>query len=221
MKRVLKLFVLAVLLLVGNRVLAQKNHEYVDLGLPSGTLWATCNVGANKPEDFGNYYAWGETQTKTTYYEENYKFWKSYSLTRYCSTSIQGYNDYSDKLTTLQSSDDPATVNWGNAWRTPSEAQWEELLQNTTNKWTTRNGVNGRLFTSKKNGQTLFLPAAGTRYESELCRTGISGYYWSRTLNPYDSWYAKDFSFGSDGCGICEYANMRRFRGFSIRPVRK
>ena len=195
-------------------------HEWVDLGLPSGTLWATCNIGASKPEGYGNYYAWGETSTKSTYNWGTYKYANGDydKLTKYCNNSDYDNNGFTDKLTTLQSGDDPATANWGSGWQTPSKAQWDELLSNTTNQWTTKNGVKGRQFTSKKNGQTLFLPAAGSRWGSELNYAGSYGYYWSRSLytdNPSYAWYLYFHS------GSCRMGSGRsRSSGFSVRPVR-
>ena len=197
-------------------------HEYVDLGLPSGTLWATCNIGASKPEGNGNYYAWGETKPQAS----NAYSWNSYKyadggydkLNKYCNNSKYGDNGFTDNLTTLQAGDDPAAANWGSDWRTPSKSQWDELLANTTNQWTTRNGVSGRLFTSKKNGKTLFLPAAGGRWDGELDGTGSYGRYWSRSLDtvyPYGAWY---LYFDSGNC--CMYSG-RRGNGFSVRPVRE
>ena len=195
-------------------------HDYVDLGLPSGTLWATCNIGASKPEGYGNYYAWGETSTKSTYNWSTYKYANGAydKLTKYCNKSDYGNNGFTDNLTALQSGDDPAASNWGSGWRTPSKAQWDELLSNTTNQWTTKNGVKGRQFTSKKNGQTLFLPAAGYRWDSELLSAGSSGDYWSRSLDtdyPSSAWY---LNFGSDDCRM-NISN--RDLGFSVRPVRQ
>ena len=197
-------------------------HEYVDLGLPSGTLWATCNVGAAKPEGYGNYYAWGETkpQAGNAYSWSSYKYANgSYDrLTKYCNKSEYGNNGFTDNLTTLQSGDDPAAANWGSGWRTPSKSQWDELLANTTRQWTTRNGVSGRLFTSKKNGQTLFLPAAGNRWFGELYGTGSRGYCWSRSLDTGSPFYAWGICFDSDRCSVSEGS---RGNGFSVRPVRE
>ena len=195
-------------------------HEYVDLGLPSGTLWATCNVGAAKPEGYGNYYAWGETkpQAGNAYSWNSYKYANGGGLTKYCNYSEFGNKGFTDNLTTLQSGDDPAAANWGSGWRTPSKSQWDELIANTTNQWTTRNGVSGRLFTSKKNGQTLFLPAAVGRWRGELDGTGSYGYYWSRsrgTDDPDSAWY---LGFNSDGCYV---SRTYRCKGFSVRPVRE
>ena len=200
-------------------------HDYVDLGLPSGTLWATCNVGASRPEDYGNYYAWGETKTKSTYDIHTYKYANGdyYKLTKYCSDSNYGDDGFTDKLTTLQAGDDAATANWGDGWRMPTNKQWDELLKHTTNKWTTKNGVAGRLF-SAKNGQTLFLPAAGFYSDMfGLMSDGESGDYWSRSLNteyPYNAWGLFFYST------ICSVDNHNRYfgncrdSGSSVRPVR-
>lgn len=202
-------------------------HEYVDLGLPSGTLWATCNVGASKPEDYGNYYAWGETGTKSAYKWDTYKYGNGYGrLTKYCNVSSYGNNDFTDNFTALQTGDDPA-ASWGSGWRTPTKTQWDELLVNTTNMWTTKNGMKGRLFTSKKNGEILFLPAAGGRWDSELHNVGSYGYYWSRSLvvtdlemlldtpGPDHAW---EIFFNSDRCRMFE---SERYYGSSVRPIRQ
>ena len=194
------------------------SHKYVDLGLPSGTLWATCNVGATTSEDYGDYFAWGETQQKTTYNWSTYKYANGYSdqLTKYCSQSIYGYNGFTDNLTVLLPVDDAATANWGNGWCMPTADQWRELRDNTSIAWTTQNGVNGRLFTAS-NGNSLFLPAAGCRWDDELDVVGSDGYYWSSTLYtdyPGNAW---NFSFYSDNYDMND--SGRRL-GRSVRPVR-
>lgn len=213
---------------LGNVAQAQKaassagGHKYVDLGLPSGTLWATCNIGASKPEDYGNYYAWGETSTKSIYNLDTYKYVNDGScvkLTKYCNSSSHGNNGFTDNLAELQTGDDPATANWGNGWHTPTKAQWDELLSNTTNQWTTKNGVEGRLFTSKKNGQTLFLPAAGGYWGLDLKRAGFNGYYWSRSLYAEIPYFAWKLNIDSDDCGV--YGCGDRYSGYSVRPVRQ
>ena len=165
--------------------LGDGSHEYVDLGLPSGLLWATCNMGADTPEDYGDYFAWGETQLKEYYKWNIYQYCNvTYDqLTKYCSNSSYGYNGFTDNLTTLLPEDDAAAANWGNGWRIPTYAEWQELLDNTTRTWTTQNGVNGQLFTAS-NGNSLFLPAAGYRYDSSLYFAGGYGYYWSSSLYP-------------------------------------
>ena len=199
----------------------ENGHEYVDLGLPSGTLWATCNVGASKPEDYGNYYAWGETSTKSTYEWNTYKYANGAydKLTKYCSKPEAGNNGFTDNLTTLRASDDVATVNWGSSWHIPSYQQWVELKDNTTHKWTTRNGKQGYLFSSKKNGETLFLPAAGHLKDSELSNAGSNGYYWSRSLCTFYPDRAWRLYFNSDNYYTLLYYG--RYYGFSVRPVRE
>ena len=195
-------------------------HEYVDLGLPSGTLWATCNIGATKPEEYGDYFAWGETSTKNTYNWSTYKYCNSGydDFTKYCNKSDYGNNGFTDDLTELQRGDDPATANWGSDWCMPTIKQWIELLKNTTNEWTMQNGVKGRLFTSKKNGKSLFLPAAGYRWDDELYFVGSVGFCWSSSLYtdyPYIAWY---FYFSSDFYYM--YYGYYRYYGQSVRAVR-
>jgi uncharacterized protein (TIGR02145 family) len=170
-------------------------HIWVDLGLPSGMLWATCNVGSTTPEGYGNYYAWGETTTKETYNSSTYT--------------------YSGNPTTLPSSADAATANWGTGWRMPTKEEFEELNSNCTVTWTTQNGVNGRLFTGL-NGNSIFLPAAGRRGESGLGFAGSLGNYWSSSLYTDGPRYPWNLFFDSDYCRM-EYSN--HYIGFSVRPV--
>lgn len=199
--------------------LVQGEHEYVDLGLPSGTLWATCNLGANSPEEYGGYFAWGETKTKETY---------GYSTYKWCNgtyDTLTKYNNYNsnygtlDRKTELDPEDDAATANWGSDWRMPSLDQIEELCNsdNTTTEWTTLNGVNGRLITSKANGKSLFLPAAGVRGSSSLALADSHGFYWSRSLSE-DPTGAFILHFKSDNIYSDYYW---RENGQSVRPVRK
>lgn len=192
--------------------------EWVDLGLPSGLLWAKCNLGANAPEEYGDYYAWGETVTKSTYNWSTYRYClgDNNNLTKYCNSGSYGHNGYTDTLTVLQAMDDAATAALGNGVRMPTKADWEELIANTTRDWTTQNGVYGRKFTAS-NGNTLFLPAAGYRCDSEHRDAGYDGYYWSSSLyesSPGHAWY---FFFNS-GCQYLLYDP--RFDGRSVRPVR-
>ena len=141
-------------------------HDYVDLGLPSGTLWATCNVGASCPEDYGDYFAWGETEGykygKKRFSWSNYKWCQGTetTMTKYCTHSDYGTVD---NITELQSSDDAATVNWGSGWQMPNFEQLMELFHsnNTTAEYTTVNGVKCYKVTSKANGKSIFLSAAG------------------------------------------------------------
>ena len=186
-------------------------HDYVDLGLPSGTLWATCNVGASSPEDYGDYFAWGETSTKTTFY--NY----SYFDTNDDGSTFNKYN--SGGLTELELEDDAAYVNWGPTWCTPSKEQFVELINSsyTTTEWiTTESGVSGWKITSKTNGNFIFLPAAGY-HNSSLNGLGSNGAYWSRALDESDSKFAWCMDFSSSWVTESRYW---RFYGQSVRPVR-
>ena len=197
---------------------ALHEDDYVDLGLPSGLLWATFNVGADSPEDYGDYFAWGETTPKDTYDWSTYQYCmgSSSTQTKYCNDVGYGYNGFTDDLTTLLPEDDAATANWGPDWRMPTKAEWQELLDNTTVTWTTQNGVSGRLFTAA-NGNSLFLPAAGFRLYSNLFNAGSLGYYWSSSLYTDDPNGAWGLNFGSGNYGMSYYS---RFDGQSVRPVR-
>ena len=173
-------------------------HTYVDLGLPSGLLWATCNIGATSPEEYGDYFAWGETSPKEEYTEEN-------SLTYGKQMSdISGNAQY-----------DAATANWGGDWRMPTRAEQQELLNNCTWTWTTQNGVNG-YNVEGPNGNSIFLPAAGDRYGSSLYSAGSNGYYWSSAPYEYHDLFACYLYFCSDGHGMYDSS---RYNGQSVRPV--
>lgn len=188
-------------------------HGYVDLGLPSGTLWATCNVGAEKPEDYGDYFAWGEVVSKYLYDWSTYKYSKGheYQLIKYCNNADCGYEGFTDNLITLMPEDDAATVQWGNGWCTPTKEQWQELYQNTTNTWMTY----GRLFVAS-NGNSLYLPAAGFHWDGEY-DGGSFGDYWSSSLDTHRPWNALSPFFSSNECAM---GNGSRDRGQSVRPVR-
>ena len=194
------------------------SYEYVDLGLPSGTLWATCNVGAENPEDYGDYFAWGETTTKSTYNWSTYKYCNgsNTTLTKYCTSSSYGTVD---NKTELDLEDDAAYMNWGGDWRMPSYDQLNELINSsyTTTEGTTQNGVNGYKITSKSNGKSIFLPAAGFRYEASLYDAGSYGNYWSRTLYTSNPSYGRFLFF--DSSDVDTY-DSGRCNGFSVRPVR-
>ncbi len=183
-------------------------YAYVDLGLPSGLKWATCNVGANNPEDYGNYYAWGETTTKAEYTSGN-------SLTYGLSISelqSQGIIDGDHNLTP---SHDAATANWGGTWRLPTKAEMEELKNNCTWEWTVQGGKNGYKVTGP-NGNNIFLPAAGDRYGSSLGYAGEYGYCWSSTPYEGNSNYACSLFFYSSNQFVNWYY---RYLGQSVRPV--
>ena len=193
-------------------------HDFVDLGLPSGTLWATCNVGANVPEECGCYFAWGETEPKDSYSWSNYKYCYQIStaLTKYCSNANQGLNHFTDNLTTLELEDDAATVNWGDDWRMLTEIEFQELKDNTTRLWTMQNGMTGFLLTAA-NGNTLFLPAVGY-FHSQQTGLYARGEYWTCNLLETSSIYAQNCYIEGNG----NFAPFRRERyfGLSVRPVR-
>ena len=202
------------------------NHEYVDLGLPSGTLWATMNVGANSPEEYGNYFAWGETAPKQVLYNwETYKWCRGseFTLTKYVTRSSFGTVDNKSELEQM---DDAATVNWGLSWCMPTEAQILELKNKCHTQWTTINGVKGNLLTGP-NGNKIFLPASGGYYgASGLINTGLMGYYWSRTIpSEYDYMYNSEACILYAGAGWSNEGSLStgknlRCSGLSVRAVR-
>ena len=195
-----------------------EEHEWVDLGLPSGTLWATCNIGADSPEEYGDYFAWGETEPKEYYSWNTYKWCNGSNdtMTKYCTDSSYGDSGFTDGNTELDLDDDAAYVNWGSSWRMPSLEQQQELVDNCTWTWANYNGQNGYMLAGP-NGNTLFLPASGRRWGGAL-DTGRNGFYWSRTLRADNSRYAYIFNFisGNVYCGKSNY----RYDGFAVRAVR-
>lgn len=204
---------------------APKEVVAVDLGLPSKTLWANMNVGASKPEDYGEYFAWGETSPKSVYRWMTYKWSNgSYSsITKYCPKGDYGTMDTRKQLTT---EDDAAYVNWGKEWRTPSQSQYNELRTKCDWVWTRQNGVNGCLVIGP-NDNSIFLPASGycgiyLQDNQEIYKNkwwiGESGHYWSRTLYTDDARMAISIYFLDEGMGESHYYN--RPEGLSIRPVR-
>lgn len=193
-------------------------HVYVDLDLPSGLLWATMNVGASSPEDYGDYFAWGETTAKSKY------SWNTY---KWCNGSVKTLIKYNtdskcgtvDKKTVLDLSDDAARANWGGCWRMATTKEWKELknTDNCTWTWTSKGGHNGYKVTSKRNGNSLFLPAAGCYWNSELCDADDLGYYWSSSLNvgyPLNAW--RELFYSDE---MTDWFGSNRDLGFSVRPV--
>ena len=188
-------------------------HYFVDLGLPSGLLWAETNIGAENAADDGNYYAWGETATKETYNWSTYKYYdtSSSSVSKYTST---------DGKTVLENSDDVAYVKWGSSCRMPTQAEFAELCDTTNCKWTwtskltsSNSTIKGYEVTSRKNGNSIFLPASGCRNEGSLYYHGSYGYYWSGTLDSEGTrcLYFNSGRFRSDNCV--------RYVGPTVRPV--
>ena len=206
----------------------QPTMEYVDLGL--SVKWATCNLGATKPSDYGHYYAWGETEPKTDYTWATYKWmqagqsdWKH--ITKYTVADGQtegiwydaGGTFIGDNKTTLEAADDAATRKLGSLWRMPTKEEIRELLDHCTWNWTTQDGKNGYEVKSKTNGNSIFLPAAGYRGGSALYYAGSGGDYWSSSLCAVYSGLARYLGFDSGGRG---WYDNGRYYGFSVRPVR-
>ena len=171
-------------------------HEWVDLGL--SVKWATCNVGATLPSDYGDYFAWGEIRTKSSYTEYNSKTYKKHM------GDIAGNSQY-----------DAARANWGSTWRMPTKKEFQELKDQCIWTWTSQGGHSGYRVTSKTNGNSIFLPAAGWRSGKSLYSVGSSGYYWS--AGPNSNTYGCSLHFHSS-IVLPQYGNYRAY-GFSVRPV--
>lgn len=222
-----------------------KGHDYVDLGLPSGLKWATCNVGANSPEEYGDYFAWGETEPyykaghsqdavclnwisgKSGYNWPSYKWCNgsSTSQTKYCTDSSWGTVD---NKRVLDLEDDAAHVNWGGDWRMPTNEEQIELHDKCTWIWGLRNGVNGFTVVGP-NGNSLFLPAAGQRELGKLNSAADLGRYWSSSLNCLDGDRAYSLIFDAGTARdypeydyfIFDEYPIQRYTGFPVRPVCK
>ena len=183
-----------------------KPHVAVDLGL--SVKWATCNVGAEKPEEYGDYFAWGEVEPKAEYSWENYKWGDG------TASNMTKYNE-KDGLTTLKLEDDAAHVNWGENWRMPTDAEFTELQERCTWTWTTQNGVNGYKVVGP-NENSIFLLATGYLYGTSLLNVGSSGRYWSSSLYTSDPSNAYFVYFNSSHA--TKNSNYR-YLGRSVRPV--
>lgn len=193
---------------------------YVDLGL--SVKWAKYNVGATTETESGDYFAWGEVtgynEGKTTYDWSTYAYGSSYNtLTKYCNKSNFGNNGYTDALTILLPEDDAAHAALGGKFRMPTRTELKELIDNCTWTWTTRNGINGRLITSSKNGNSIFLPAAGHRANSYLADSGSNGFYRTSSLDLGDAYLAFSLVFSSSEVFWQSYPY--RYTGYSVRPV--
>ena len=207
-------------------------HAYVDLGLPSGTLWATCNVGANSPEEYGDYFAWGETEPKAAMYDwDHYKYSNGtgdeQGLTKYCHRESHGhsagYHGFFDNLTSLEPIDDAATANWGEGWCMPTPEQWKELWDCTFKRcdYHAENGIgtNGWWFIDDYTGERIFLPAAGMFCPDGLEAVNSDGHYWSNSLGDY--WDTDAWKCCFTGSGECpDLHNLDRYFGLPVRPVR-
>ena len=198
----------------GNGGVYSLGYTYVDLGLTSRTLWAKCNVGAEKETDYGFYFQWGDIKNKS-----NAKCsWKTY---KHCGdgtfNSLTKYNT-ADGKTTLEPIDDAATQIMGDEWRMPTRDEFQELLDETTDEWTTINGVNGRKFTGS-NGKYIFIPAAGFYDNSSLLVEGSMGTIWSSSLDESKPYYACELRFNDSG--FTSLSSNDRYRGAVVRGVTK
>lgn len=195
------------------------NHDYVDLGL--SVKWATCNVGAKRPEDCGDYFAWGEIETKDYYTEDTYRW--GYEKDAPIKYNTNGHIGPIDNKITLDFEDDAAHVKWGGNWRMPIKEELEELLSNCNWKWSIRNGIAGLAVTSKVVGfqnQTLFMPASGCRENNSSYSMGKCGFYWSKNVDPFLAKQAYSFNFYSyKGADNAYLEHIPRWYGFPIRPV--
>ena len=191
--------------------------EAVDLGLPSGLMWASFNLGATRPEEYGDYYAWGETEPKDKYSWVTYKWCNGSEalMTKYCIHSSYGDNGFTDGKTFLDDEDDAAFVNLEGGWRMPTDAEWTELAEKCTWTRTSINGVAGREVTGP-NGNSIFLPHAGWKTGTSVQNAGLLGLYWSSLLSTDISKYAGDMSLLPSGESM---SRCERYYGLSVRPV--
>lgn len=237
-----KLIIAAISLLIATALTSCDKHDYVDLDLPSGTLWATCNIGAYSPEDNGFYYSWGETYIKRDFYWDTYKWCNGTksSITKYCSNSNYGAVDY---VFELDDDDDVAKNEWGGKWEMPTKKQFDELYRECYWVWTNSykgSNISGFIAFKAKNINVkgvkvfardvkstryderndihIFFPASGARVEDVLDKSGSGGYYWSRSLDvdaPNGAYYL-DFESKS----YFHIDAIDRFVGLQVRPVR-
>ncbi len=194
----------------------EAGHTWIDLGLPSGVKWASTNIGANRPQDAGNYYAWGETTLKTDFRWATYAHGTGYkSLTKYSN---------SDGLLSLDTADDAASCTWGGTWRMPTKDEWVELQANCVWTWTddyNQTGVAGYVVASKSSDASLFLPAAGCRYANQFNEKGIHGYYWSSSLHQNPTYYGSAYQLQFFKDYFKPDWNYTRYYGSSVRGVCK
>lgn len=196
------------------------NHPHlIDLGLPSGTKWACCNVGADTPEDFGNYFAWGETEEKSSYTPKSYQYCTGVDTDGdgWYDEGVQYVEKEQDFGDVISGTNDVALVKWGESWQIPTLQQFRELLDNCSSEWTSVNDVEGRRFTGP-NGASIFLPAAGNRNGASRVLVGSSGNYWSSTWGTSDASRASELIFDS---GYTNTHTAYRYNGRSVRPVGK
>lgn len=217
----IRLFLIGVLFMAS--LIVRASVHAVDLGLPSGLQWATCNVGADFPTEVGNYYAWGETTPKNYYDWSNYKYRQNELLTKYCTKSKHGKVD---NIRVLESSDDVATVEWGDSWRMPTSEEWDELRHNCTWKWYKSyhdSAVMG-FEAEGPNGEHIFFPVTGGKNHEFFGTFNDQAYYWLSSLAAVNTnrAYTVNISWDKDEGvvrALCE--SYPRYCGFPVRPVRK
>ena len=198
------------------KCLNSNGFDYVDLNLPNGTLWATMNVGASKPSDYGLYFAWGETYgyTADQIGKDKQFNWGNYKWI------VDGldlnFSKYKITGATLNLEDDAVHINMGGSWHMPTDKQIQELIDNTTSTWTTQDGVNGRLFTSMNNGESIFIPAAGSAWDGSVVNRGSYGRVWSSMLSASNVDYGQYLYFDSDNASLY---GSNRGSGCSVRGV--
>ena len=198
-----------------NKKINNNGFNFVDLGLPSGTLWATMNVGASKPSDSGLYFQWGDTIGCRAEQVGKGEGKKTFKWADYKWNSSEGFSKYNTAGESLKLADDAANANMGGSWHMPTPTQIQELINETTNTWTTQDNVNGRLFTSK-NGKSIFIPAAGYAWGGSLYDSGGGADVWSSALGTSNVNYGRHLSFDSYNVNL---SNDYRYYGFSVRGV--
>lgn len=218
-----------------DRIRANGTSEEVDGAVDMGlsVKWASHNLGASRPEEYGDYYAWGETEPhyssldplvwkegndEVGYGWENYKWCmgETSTLTKYCYDSSCGYNGFTDDKTVLDLEDDAAHVILGGHWRIPTKTEWNELIENCANTWTQKNGVSGMKLTSKKNANSIFLPASGEFSYDYLINPGANGFYWTSSLRENYAHFAWGVEISDNMIGITDFL---RHTGLAVRPV--
>ena len=202
-----------------NKEINSNGRPYVDLDLPSGTLWATMNVGASKPSDYGLYFQWGDTKGYAKGQVGMGKGKKMFApdWSDYKFGVNPNFTKYAEPGATLELEDDAAHVHMGGDWHMPTPEQIQELLDNTISTWETLYGVNGRLFTSKNdNSKSIFIPAAGYAWDCSVQGSGDYGYVWSSMLSTSNADYGQSLDFGSDDAYL---DNGSRYYGLSVRGV--
>ena len=199
-----------------NKKINNNGFNFVDLGLPSGTLWATMNVGASKPSDSGLYFQWGDTIGCRAEQVGKGEGKKAFIWADYKWNASKGFTKYNTAGESLELADDAANANMGGSWHMPTPTQIQELTANTTSTWTTKDGVIGRLFTSKKNGKSIFIPAAGYASDGSLHDGGSEADVWSSMLSASSVNVGRYLYFASSGASLNKYY---RYSGFSVRGV--